>query len=112
MNASRLKFFVGLNTGYVAEGKPDERFVEFYRRRSSSALHCAIVGNVVIPGGHPCNESTPTISRTPEWAAVASKIARRGSLPGIQLHWSCSHWHCQSFGEFHKKFKYSVTLAY
>ncbi len=85
MSANRLKFFVGLNTGYAAEGKPDERLVEFYRRRSSSALHCAIVGNVVIPGGHPCNENTLTISRTPEWAAVATKIARRGSLPGIQL---------------------------
>ena len=85
MSANRLKFLVGLNTGYVTDGKPDERFVEFYRRRSSSALHCAIVGNVVIPGGHPCNESTPTISRAPEWAAVAAKIAGRGSLPGIQL---------------------------
>jgi 2,4-dienoyl-CoA reductase-like NADH-dependent reductase (Old Yellow Enzyme family) len=85
LSASRLKFLVGLNTGYVTDGKPDERFVEFYRRRSSSALHCAIVGNVVIPGGHACNESTPTISRTPEWAAVAASIAKRGSLPGIQL---------------------------
>lgn len=85
MSANRLKFLVGLNTGYVTNGKPDERLVEFYHRRSSTALHCAIVGNVLIPGGHPCNESTPTISRAPEWAAVAAKIAGRGSLPGIQL---------------------------
>ncbi len=85
MSANRLKFLVGINTGYVTDGKPDERFVEFYRRRSSPALHCAIVGNAVIPGGHPSNASTPTISRAPEWAAVAGKIAGRGSLPGIQL---------------------------
>ncbi|WP_158620135.1 oxidoreductase [Corallococcus sicarius] len=80
-----MKFFVGLNTGYVTRGKPDERYVDFYRRRSSPALHCAIVGNVVIPGGYGSNASTPTISRSPEWAKVASEIERYGSLPGIQL---------------------------
>lgn len=85
MSDKRLKFFVGLNTGFATEGKPDERLVEFYRRRSSPALHCAIVGNVVIPGGHPCNQSTPTISRAPEWKTIAVNIADRGSIPGIQL---------------------------
>jgi NADPH2 dehydrogenase len=59
--------------------------IEFYRRRSSAALHCAIVGNVVIPGGHGSNGNAPTISRAPEWAELASEIGRRGSLPGIQL---------------------------
>jgi NADPH2 dehydrogenase len=85
LSDDRLIFFVGLNTGYTTQGRPDERCVDFYRRRSSSALHCAVVGNVVIPGGHPTNTSTPTISDAPEWKQVASAIAERGSLPGIQL---------------------------
>lgn len=85
LSVNRLKFLVGLNTGYVTGGKPDKRYVEFYRRRSSLELYCAIVGNVVIPGGHGSNTSTPTISGAPEWAEVAAVIAARGSLPGIQL---------------------------
>jgi 2,4-dienoyl-CoA reductase-like NADH-dependent reductase (Old Yellow Enzyme family) len=39
----------------------------------------------LIPGGHGSNASTPTISRTPEWAEVVRGIARGGTLPGIQL---------------------------
>lgn len=85
LKVDRLKFFVGLNTGYVTGGIPDKRLVEFYRRRCSVALHSAIVGNVVIPGGYACNPSTPIISRAPEWGIVATSIAKCGSLPGIQF---------------------------
>src|SRR3982074_2493241 len=85
LRSNRLKFLVGLNTGYVTGGRPDERYVEFYRRRSSPELHCAIVGNVLIPGGHGSNASTPTISRTPEWAEVVRGTPGGGTLPGIQL---------------------------
>lgn len=85
LSKDRLIFFVGVNTGYVNEGGLGEKFVDFYRRRSSSELHCTIVGNVVIPGGHGSNVSTPTISSAPEWKSVAGEIASRGSLPGIQL---------------------------
>ncbi|WP_189524045.1 hypothetical protein [Mesorhizobium sp. M8A.F.Ca.ET.165.01.1.1] len=85
MSSERLKFFVGVNTGYVTDGKLEQRFVDFYRRRSSPALHCAIVGNVVIPGGHGSNSRTPTISCASDWAKLAGEIARKGSLPGIQL---------------------------
>lgn len=85
MSGKRLRFFVGLNTGYVMDGRPDARYVEFYRRRSSPELHCAIVGNVVIPNGHRSNTSTPIISNASEWSSVASGIAAGGSLPGIQL---------------------------
>ena len=80
-----MKFFVGLNTGYATGGRLQKRFIEFYRRRSSPALYCAIVGNVVIPEGHGTNSNTPTITRGPEWAELAGEITRRGSLPGIQL---------------------------
>jgi 2,4-dienoyl-CoA reductase-like NADH-dependent reductase (Old Yellow Enzyme family) len=85
LSGDKLIFFVGLNTGYVTDGKSDRRYIDFYSRRSSSALYCAIVGNVVIPGGHPTNLGAPMISGVPEWEAVARAIAERGSLPGIQL---------------------------
>lgn len=82
---SRRSFFVGLNTGYVTLGVPDQRFLDFYQRRASPALHSAIVGNVVIPGGVGSNASTATLSDDPIWRSLAAAIARRGSLPGIQL---------------------------
>lgn len=81
----RLIFFVGLNTGFVAEGKPDKRYVEFYRERSSPHLHCAIIGNVVVPGGHGTNRVSPILSRDEVWAEIASSISASGSLAGIQL---------------------------
>jgi hypothetical protein len=85
LNVRRLTFFVGLNTGYVTDREPDERCVRFYARRSSPALHCAIVGNVVIPGGHASNGNTPEISRSASWTYLARAIADQGTLAGIQL---------------------------
>src|SRR4051794_21735254 len=90
LNSDRLRFLVGLNTGYVTDGMPDNRYVDFYRSRSSRELHCAIVGNVVIPGGSGSNSSTATISRGSEWTKVTQAISDRGSLPGIQL---TTAWH-------------------
>ncbi|MGA2057943.1 MAG: hypothetical protein ABSG88_21885 [Bradyrhizobium sp.] len=85
LSGLRRTFFVGLNTGYVHDGTPDERMVAFYEERSSRSLTCAIVGNVVIPGGYGVNAVTPRISRYPRWKALASAIASRGTMPGIQL---------------------------
>jgi 2,4-dienoyl-CoA reductase-like NADH-dependent reductase (Old Yellow Enzyme family) len=82
---TRRRFFVGLNSGYVTDGEPDKRYVDFYARRSSPELHCVIIGNVVIPGGYGSNVSTPTISRAPIWTSIARAISNRGSIPGIQL---------------------------
>jgi len=90
LKSDRLTFLVGLNTGFVTNGMPDHRYVEFYRSRSSPELHCAIVGNVVIPGGTGSNSSTTTISRGQEWTKVTQAISNRGSLPGIQL---TTAWH-------------------
>ncbi|AZO21577.1 hypothetical protein EJ070_13390 [Mesorhizobium sp. M1E.F.Ca.ET.045.02.1.1] len=81
----RRTFFLGVNTGYVTNGLPDDRYVDFYRHRASSGLHCAIVGNVVVPGGYSSNTTTPTLTSDGIWAAVANAIAEKGSLPGIQL---------------------------
>jgi NADPH2 dehydrogenase len=83
--SDKLVFLLGVNTGFVAKGEPDARYVDFYRQRSSADLHCAIVGNVVIPGGYGSNRSTPTIGSNPVWAALADAIRERGTLPGIQL---------------------------
>jgi 2,4-dienoyl-CoA reductase-like NADH-dependent reductase (Old Yellow Enzyme family) len=82
---NRLIFFVSVNTGFVTEGQPDERCMDFYRSRSSERLHCAIVGNVVVPDGYGSNLSTPTISHSAVWTRLASAIAARKTLPGIQL---------------------------
>jgi NADPH2 dehydrogenase len=82
---NRRTFFVGLNTGYVDGGMPDRRMVAFYEERSSPRLTCAIVGNVVIPGGHGCNAVTPRISRDKRWKTLTSAIASRSTVPGIQL---------------------------
>ena len=82
---TRRKFFVGLNAGYASNGEPDERLVDFYSRRSSPSLYCAIVGNVVLPGGYPSNARTPTISTSPIWSTIAREIYHRSTLPGIQL---------------------------
>lgn len=74
-----------VNTGFVASGIPDGRFLKFYETRSSPKLYCSIVGNVVIPGGYASNAMSPTISRAAVWAELAETIKERGSRPGIQL---------------------------
>lgn len=81
----KLIFFLGVNTGFVTDGLPDQRYIDFYRQRSSADIHCAIVGNVVVPGGHGSNKTTPTLNRNPIWSEVAEAIRASGSLPGIQL---------------------------
>ncbi|MDI4658005.1 hypothetical protein [Xanthobacter autotrophicus] len=83
--SDRLTFFVGVNTGFVTGGLPDERYIEFYRARSSARLSCAIVGNVVVPGGHGSNDYSTVIDGNPIWGKVAAAIRMKGSLPGIQL---------------------------
>lgn len=82
---NKRTFFLGVNTGFVCDGVPDEQFLEFYRSRSSPDLHCAIIGNVVVPGGFGTNAQTPVLSESFRWAGVADAIARAGSVPGIQL---------------------------
>ncbi len=76
---------MGVNPGYAPNGVPDSRYVEFYQRRASSRLYCAIVGNVVVPGGYSSNNATPKLTSDGVWASVAGAIAEKGSLPGIQL---------------------------
>jgi len=78
-------FFVGLNTGYVVDKCPDQRCFDFYATRSGHGLHCAIVGNVTIPGGVGTNVDTAEISDHPAWRRLADSIAAKGALAGLQL---------------------------
>lgn len=83
--SDKLVFFLGVNTGFVTEGLPDARFVDFYQQRSSPDLYCAIVGNAAVPGGYGSNSSTPVLSDDKSWSNVSRAIRTSGSLPGIQL---------------------------
>jgi len=83
--SSRRFFFVGVNIGYARDGEPMEAFVSFFEARSSPKLYCAIVGNVVVPGGEQTNPGTARISSRLVWRDLAARITRKGSLPGIQL---------------------------
>ncbi|WP_245571233.1 hypothetical protein [Neorhizobium alkalisoli] len=74
-----------MNTGFVTDGRPDHRFLEFYESRSSPELYCSIVGNVVVPNGHGSNASTPMITGDSIWAELAKGISDGGASPGIQL---------------------------
>jgi len=74
-----------VNTGFVTGGVPDYRCIDFYRQRSSPRLHCAIVGNVVVPGGHTSNSVTPMLSSEGVWFDLAKSISAGGSIAGIQL---------------------------
>jgi 2,4-dienoyl-CoA reductase-like NADH-dependent reductase (Old Yellow Enzyme family) len=85
LKPERLIFFVGVNTGYVTNCQPDQRLLEFYRLRSSPRLHCVLVGNVVIPGGHASNAATPVMSDAAVWADLANTIRLAGCVPGMQL---------------------------
>lgn len=78
-------FFLGVNTGFTREGLPDNQFVEFYRERSSANLYCALLGNVVIPGGFGTNDQTPMLSSHSRWTEIAKTISSEGTKPGIQL---------------------------
>jgi 2,4-dienoyl-CoA reductase-like NADH-dependent reductase (Old Yellow Enzyme family) len=82
---NRRAFFLGVNTGFVSGNIPDARFLAFYAQRSSPDIHCAIVGNVVVPGGYGSNAVTPSLTNDAVWRDVAAMIGARGSLPGIQL---------------------------
>lgn len=85
ISSDRKIFFLGVNTGFVTDGAPDARYVEFYANRATNQIHCAIVGNVVVPGGYLSNLSTPIITSDSIWATVARTITEHGSLPGVQL---------------------------
>ena|SRR5258708_5823856 len=82
---SRKLFFLAVNTGFVESGLPDQRCHDFYIERSRNGLYCAIVGNVLIPGGVGSNNACAEISSAAAWRRLAEGISEQGALPGIQL---------------------------
>jgi 2,4-dienoyl-CoA reductase-like NADH-dependent reductase (Old Yellow Enzyme family) len=82
---SRKYFFLPVNTGFVQDGLPDNRAFAFYSARSRNGLYCAIVGNVVIPGGCGTNAVCSYISSAGEWKQLADAIKAGGARAGIQL---------------------------
>ncbi|WP_192036640.1 hypothetical protein [Halomonas sp. YLGW01] len=78
-------FFLPVNTGFSKNQTPDSRCIEFYRERSGNGLHCAIVGNVVLPSGVGSNNACSKISKNVAWNALTEAISERGAIPGVQL---------------------------
>lgn len=89
---NRKYFFLPVNTGYATNGLPDVRCLSFYAARSGHGLHCAIVGNVVIPDGLGSNEVCAEISEAVNWRRLAGCIEERGARPGIQLSSAWAHF--------------------
>lgn len=79
-------FFLAVNTGMTdGDNLITQKFIEFYETRASERLHCAIVGNVVIPNGFGTNGASPKLTDDKIWTELASRIENKGSIPGIQL---------------------------
>ncbi|MCE9683557.1 oxidoreductase [Halomonas alkalisoli] len=85
LESNKNIFFLPVNTGFSTNQTPDSRCVEFYRERSGHGLHCAIVGNVVVPEGVGSNSACSKISKNPAWNFLAEAISERGAKAGIQL---------------------------
>jgi NADPH2 dehydrogenase len=77
--------FLPVNTGYVENGLPSDRLVEFYTARSGNGLYCSIVGNIVIPNGFGSNNACAEISDSGVWMHLSNAISDQGAKPGIQL---------------------------
>ncbi len=89
----RKYFFLPVNTGYVVNGLPNDRCVDFYANRSGHGLYCAIVGNVVIPNGFGSNDFCAKISNSISWQRLANAITAEGALSGIQLSSAWKNYH-------------------
>lgn len=78
-------FFLPVNTGYNDNGEPNDRLINFYKKRSGNGIYCSIVGNVVTPLGFGSNRECVFISKNKSWSVLADTISSNGSIPGIQL---------------------------
>lgn len=86
MQIKKKTFFLAVNTGMTdGDNLINQKFIEFYEARASERLHCAIVGNVVIPNGFGTNGASPKLTDDKIWTELASRIENKGSIPGIQL---------------------------
>jgi 2,4-dienoyl-CoA reductase-like NADH-dependent reductase (Old Yellow Enzyme family) len=80
-------YLAPINTGFAPNGKPNAKFIEFYKKRSGKYIGITYIGNVSIDKAWRTNSNTPWLS--PEtleiWEDLSSAINKNGSLPGIQL---------------------------
>lgn len=76
-----------INTGLAPNGIPNEKFIEFYEKRSGKNIGITYIGNVSIGKNWRTNSNTPCLS--PESSEILKKLSStiesNGSLPGIQL---------------------------
>jgi 2,4-dienoyl-CoA reductase-like NADH-dependent reductase (Old Yellow Enzyme family) len=82
------KFFLApINTGFAPGGTPNERFLEFYKKRSGEYIGITYIGNVSVGEEWRTNANTPWLcpANLDIWASLSSQIRQNGSLPGIQL---------------------------
>ncbi len=81
----RKFFFLPVNTGFGINGEPDNKLIDFYKKRSGNSIHCSIVGNIVIPNGFGSNNQCLFISQSDKWKQLSSAINENGTIAGIQL---------------------------
>ena len=93
-----------INTGLAPNGIPNEKFVEFYEKRSGKNIGITYIGNVSIGKTWRTNSNTPWLS--PESSEILKKLSstieNNGSLPGIQL--SCRQSKEKPFREWCRNF--------
>ncbi|MFK3711885.1 hypothetical protein [Leclercia adecarboxylata] len=82
---SKKFFFLPVNTGFGQNGEPDNKLIEFYRKRSGNNIYCSIVGNIVIPNGFGSNDQCLFISESDKWEKLSSAINENNTIAGIQL---------------------------
>jgi len=88
MNPDQIRF-APINTGRYPDGIPDQKNIEFYAARSGVEIGHVLVGNIAIDQSLVPNKTTGALCEHKSWSALASVIAERGSVPGIQLSATC-----------------------
>lgn len=80
-------YLAPINTGFATNGKPNEKFVEFYKKRSGKSIGITYIGNVSIGKDWCTNSNTPWLSydSSKTWEELSFAIEKNGSLPGMQL---------------------------
>lgn len=80
-------FFAPINTGFSYNNHLDEKLFHFHSLRSGNKIGISYVGNVAISDDSRTNINTLTINKENkgEWSLLAETIAKKGSVPGIQL---------------------------
>lgn len=84
-------YLAPINTGLAPNGKPNKKFLEFYKKRSGKNIGITYIGNVAVGEEWRTNSNTPWLSNDSKkiWKDLTTIIEKNGSLPGIQI--ACRH---------------------